>query len=328
MSKICSKEELQSLADDFDLKRSGTKKELIQQITSHPDFELDDIQRAFYKEELQDICRNRGLPVSGSKYELWEQIVEDFNIVAPKPERKTLPTGEKRTIILTTVGRQRRPRTITKSQIPTYQEETQKGNAILYEVEAYNADEAREIINKGGLWKVSYGKGVIYSNAQSMEEISLVQAETLTITPIPAPQEPITLPTPAAELKEPDKSHVAVINAINEWIPAQRYRNEEGYQAELASFLEHKHRFSIKREAGPSLADILVGGKYPIELKKDPKRTDLDRLLAQVIRHIENYNTCIVVICEPKARDLLIEYQRRIEGLYAEAVGEVIFIHK
>ncbi len=328
MNQICSKEDLQEFADGYDLKRSGTKSELIERLTSQPDFELDDVQGAFYQEELQEICRNRDLLVSGTKEVLWARIVEDFNVAESTPKGPTRPTGEKRTLILATTGRQRRPRTITKAQLSTLQEETRQGNATLYEIETHSADEAREIITQGGLWKVPYGNGLIFSNAQSITEINLADVETPTNPPIPAPQEPIISPTPIVEPSESEKTQEAVINAIKEWIPSIRYPKEVGYQAELSNILEHKYHFFIEREAGPSLADILVDGKLPIELKKNPKLTDLDRLSGQVDRHIENYQTCIVVICDPGARDQLLKSQRRIESRYAASDGEVIFIHK
>ena len=325
MNKICNKEELQLLTDEFNLKRSGTKSELIERITSQSEFKLDDIQRVFYKENLQDICRNRDLLVSGTKDELWERIVEDFNVTEPQPKRFTRPTGEKRTILLATAGRQRRPRTITKSQLPTYQEEARKGDATLYEIEAHNADEAREIIKKGGLWKVPYENGVIFSNAQSMKEISLVDVETPTTQPTQAPHEPIIQPTPSEAVSEPTQNMAGIVQLIREWHPRQIYKFEEAYKAALGSYLE-KHKLKVREEAVSTRVDLLVEDSIPIEIKKNPDKSAFDRLIGQMERNIKEYGKLIIVICSLQRGDLFNEYKSLAEDKYSSE--QVVFIVK
>ena len=74
------KEQVQELAEMLELKKTGSKDELIDLILSDPDFELEDISRVLYKEDVQEICRNLDLRVTGSKEDLWDNIVEELEL--------------------------------------------------------------------------------------------------------------------------------------------------------------------------------------------------------------------------------------------------------
>ncbi|MHA2246600.1 MAG: hypothetical protein ACXADY_16780 [Candidatus Hodarchaeales archaeon] len=102
-------------------------------------------------------------------------------------------------------------------------------------------------------------------------------------------------------------------NMIGDWVPSRRFKTEETYQNDLRTYLEYKKNLEVQVEAGITQVDILVEKAIPIELKKNPKRTDFDRLFGQIERNIEVYGKLIVVICQLQSRDLFNEYKNRCQ---------------
>jgi len=152
-----------------------------------------------------------------------------------------------------------------------------------------------------------------------VEELDLEQSAKTVTTPVISRE-------PSQESNRTDAQRQSLEEIILNWIPARRYKTEEGYQTELRSILEHKYGLKVQDEAGPTQVDILVNDSIPIELKKNPKREDFDRLSGQVDRNIEFYGKLIIVICQLETRDLFIEYKNRFETRYSKE--ELIFIIK
>lgn len=101
-----------------------------------------------------------------------------------------------------------------------------------------------------------------------------------------------------------------VIQTIEGWIPKQRYRSEESYQAALAEYLLG-HGIEAPEQQGMSLTDILAASGIGIELKLNPDRNDYDRLCGQIMRQLEEFGIVVVLIIRPDKRDLLEEYISR-----------------
>lgn len=127
-------------------------------------------------------------------------------------------------------------------------------------------------------------------------------------------------------VEEREIEYSSVEEMIQSWVPAKRYKTEEGYQSELGTYLELKHNLKVQLEAGKTQVDILVNGNLPIELKKNQKRDDFDRLVGQIERNIETYRKLIVVICQLETRQIFIEYKNRLEPRFSEE--ELIWILK
>jgi hypothetical protein len=104
-----------------------------------------------------------------------------------------------------------------------------------------------------------------------------------------------------------------IIEMVEAWIPKKGYRGEEAYQAALAEYLEG-HGVAAPEHQGTSLVDILAAYGVGIEAKLAPDRSGYDRLCGQIMRHLEEHGTVIVLILRPDKRDLLDEYQRRFAG--------------
>jgi len=104
-----------------------------------------------------------------------------------------------------------------------------------------------------------------------------------------------------------------VVKLIQEWIPKQRFRSEEAFEAALAEYLVGQG-VSAPEQQGISLVDILAAQGIGIEVKLTPDRSEYDRLSGQIIRHLEGFGIAIVLIIRPDKRDLLDEYQARFSG--------------
>ena len=241
MVKHLYKEEVQDLAKNLSLDKSGKKEDIILRILSCKDFELDDLTEYFYKEQFVGLCWNLNLPISGSKETLWNRIVDELKLDI----NQTLKELEKK--------------------------------------EKKSLEAKSEIIKEKAL------------EAKS-------------------------------EIIEENEEVIQLERIIQQWFPARRYKTEEGFQTELRSILEHKYSLKVQDEAGPTQVDILVNDSTPIELKKNPKREDFDRLTGQIDRNIELYGKIIIVICQLETRDLFLEYKNRLERRHSPE--ELIFIVK
>ena len=163
-----------------------------------------------------------------------------------------------------------------------------------------------EIVHSRSLFNGEFyitGEGI-----QALEEV-----ERLLVTP----KWLTTRATEDVQKRVPD-----VIRTIKEWIPKQRYRTEEPYQAALAEHLEGRG-ITAPEQQGASLTDILAAHGIGVEIKLTPNRSEYDRLAGQIMRQLEEFGVVIVLILRPDKQDLLNEYRARFAG-----DDRVIFITK
>jgi hypothetical protein len=103
-----------------------------------------------------------------------------------------------------------------------------------------------------------------------------------------------------------------ILKTIENWIPRQRYRSEEAYEAALAEHLPGQG-IEASEQQGKSLTDILAAHGIGIEVELNPDRSEYDRLSGQIIRQLEEFGVVVVLIVRPDKRDLLEEYKARFE---------------
>lgn len=123
-----------------------------------------------------------------------------------------------------------------------------------------------------------------------------------------------------------DKKFAEIVDKINSWIPDRKRIIEEGYKIELRNYFEKF--FVLEEEVGESKPDLLLYGKYPIEIKKDPSQSEYDRLLGQMIRHNKFYGSAIAIVTSissedrfKKFRKLFLEVHEKL-GLTAELINK------
>ena len=105
-----------------------------------------------------------------------------------------------------------------------------------------------------------------------------------------------------------------IVDKIDKWNPDRKRVIEEGYKIELRNYLE-KH-FNLEEEVGESNPDLLINGKYPIEIKRDPTQSEYDRLLGQMLRHNKLFGSAIAVVTNVSSEDRFKKFQKLFQEIH------------
>jgi hypothetical protein len=131
----------------------------------------------------------------------------------------------------------------------------------------------------------------------------------------------VNIPWLTKQAPENVQMHVPeIVQAIEKWVPKQRYATEETYEAALAEYLVGLG-IDAPEQQGRSLTDILAAQGIGVEVKLRPSRAKYDRLSGQIMRQLEEFGVVVVLILRPDKRDLLNEYSARFDD-------RVIFVIK
>ena len=107
-------------------------------------------------------------------------------------------------------------------------------------------------------------------------------------------------------LSRTDSSFEEVVRDIEGWLPRTNYNSEDGYRDDLNPWLWSRGHHTTLRK-GDSTIDVLVDNKYPIMIIIDPKVSDFHRAFGQIHRHLERFQSVIMVICRSK-QDVELEF--------------------
>ena len=118
-----------------------------------------------------------------------------------------------------------------------------------------------------------------------------------------------------------------LVDTIRQWIPNRARNSEEGYKIELRNYLEQKN-YSIDEESGETKSDLVVGRKYPIELKKDPTLSEYDRLMGQLIRHSLSYGCAVAVIIDIASKDRHEQFSKNVDWAFEKLGINVALVGK
>lgn len=99
-----------------------------------------------------------------------------------------------------------------------------------------------------------------------------------------------------------------IVQKIALWTPDRKRIIEEGYKIEIRHYLEEF--FEVEEEVGDTNPDLLINGKYPIEMKKDPTQSEYDRLLGQMIRHNKSFGSAIAIVTSVSSQDRFKKFQK------------------
>tara|TARA_Y100000310_G_scaffold35549_1_gene33598 strand:- start:1441 stop:2043 length:603 start_codon:yes stop_codon:yes gene_type:complete len=129
-----------------------------------------------------------------------------------------------------------------------------------------------------------------------------------------------------------------VMGIINNWDPDDdSFTDEKDYQDDLISFLREKlnekqpigigtqKRIKVQSESGRHLCDIVVNEEIGIELKKDLKLSEVDRLKGQIDRFKKQYKDLIIVVVgehNPDNHEELIEFVDDIKDTSPLGMGQ------
>ena len=113
---------------------------------------------------------------------------------------------------------------------------------------------------------------------------------------------PSTEAAEAAREEKPaeDTLFQKVVEAIRNFEPSRRYRNEFGYHTELQGYLKsHFPDSRVELKTGSSRPDIVISD-IAIEVKGPTTRRDLQTIPDKIIRYSRYYSKIIIVLFEPK----------------------------
>ena len=105
-----------------------------------------------------------------------------------------------------------------------------------------------------------------------------------------------------AKVEVRDREFDRIVNEIRLWSPARRRNSEGEYKIELRSHLKSLG-FEMNEEYGESNFDLLIGKSYAIEIKKDPKLGEYDRLFGQLARHLQHQLRVVALIFDAPGED-------------------------
>ena len=121
-----------------------------------------------------------------------------------------------------------------------------------------------------------------------------------------------------------------VVRIIKKWQPKEQYKREEHYRDELIDVLDRelnakpappfaltpKKRISIRPERGRSMADIAIGRRIGIELKRNlSRKKDVNRCVGQIVDYKSEYADIIVVLVGETKKTKLVELKDAIRNL-------------
>jgi hypothetical protein len=106
-------------------------------------------------------------------------------------------------------------------------------------------------------------------------------------------------------------SFEAVVRDIEGWSPTINHNSLDGYRDDLNPWLWSRgHHTSIRK--GDTTVDVLVDNEFPIMIIIEPKLSDFHRAFGQIHRHLEKFQSVILVICRPKQDGELEFFEERV----------------
>ena len=239
------------------------------------------MKRNFYKEDLQDLLRDEDLSPTGNVDELIDRLVEEagYNVF------RFLDEFDKKDL----------KEICEDHDLPVSGTKDDLVERILEEVIEISEEELQ--------WM-----GIEF------EEEAEPETEELPDDRRKVEEDHETRPVLGTEVRETsrDKGFEGLVQAIREWTPYRRYTHEDGYATDLRGYLQNAKGFDCRAEAGESNADIEADGRYPIEVKKNPRLSQYDRLIGQLVRHCRSKGCAIAVICDVKRGDLFSDFKHNI----------------
>jgi hypothetical protein len=131
---------------------------------------------------------------------------------------------------------------------------------------------------------------------------------------------------PSLKTEKRDPEFEKLCFDIRSWSPARRRNSEGEYKVELRGHLKSLG-YLVNEEFGESTVDLLINKKHMVELKKDPKLGDYDRLFGQLARHLQHQLRVIALIFDAASEDHLRNFEV-LADTYLNREAEIIEVIK
>jgi hypothetical protein len=130
-----------------------------------------------------------------------------------------------------------------------------------------------------------------------------------------------------AKVEVKDLEFDGIVNVIRSWSPARRRNSEGEYKIELRSHLKSLG-YEVNEEFGESNFDLLISKSYVIEIKKDPKLGDYDRLFGQLARHLQHQLRVVALIFDAPGEDNFSNFSSLVDSYLNKEKKTVEIIKK
>jgi hypothetical protein len=317
MGRYFDKESLKDILDDNDLSVSGNKDDLIDRIIDEINPSIEDLCEYLDKDDLIDICDDLDLSSSGSRDTLIDRVIEELEgeDEEDEEEEEECTTEEFLRIFL----KQYFDKEILQDILDDFDLSTSGNKSKLIEriiddvkpsisglCEYLEKDELKEICNDLKLSNSGNKTDLIERITEELEEVEEEE------------EEEDNEEEDKDDYDEDDISTKGVINFLNNFYPSKRYRREELYEVELASELRQQfgnENVRTQTSIKGGRIDIEVGN-IGIELKVPESRSDLHRLVGQVVTYKKHYgkNFIIVIFCDKVSIQDLYEFKNEFEN--------------
>lgn len=118
---------------------------------------------------------------------------------------------------------------------------------------------------------------------------------------------------------------------VKEWEPSKKYNHETQHRDDLYSYLRERLRGSkksrlrrkskIAKESGKERCGLVIDDKFGIELKRNLRKRNVDSLMGQLDRYVDNFERVGLVICRVKHPEAWDEVEDKIGDKYQSLIG-------
>lgn len=124
-----------------------------------------------------------------------------------------------------------------------------------------------------------------------------------------------------------DREFEKIVADIRLWSPGRRRNSEGEYKVELKGYLKTLG-YEVNEEFGESNVDLLINKKHMIEIKKDPKLGEYDRLFGQLARHLQHQLRTIALIFDAPSEDNFSNFTSLVDSYLNKETKTVEIIKK
>jgi hypothetical protein len=341
IASSASNDELKSVLDGLEEKVSGNKNELIFRLLEAVQYNPKEVLMLLSMDSLSSYASHNGYPKARSKKILITSILsEEFGILKEEePDSKPKksfddPSKDLLYEILTMEmpisSVNRGLRILALKMSGSKQEKVER----LLNATAFDPRQTLSLMDNFDL--LAYADSIDIPRRRSkddqVDEIMSAQftrkKQKMSEIPIQENGRIESVPESTVEKGHPAEavgrsSFEKLVSEIERWVPQIRFQTEEGFRGDLGGYLAalgHKTRY----EEGDCLVDILVDDKYPIEMKKTPRKPEYNRTIGQIMDYGKKYGCALVVICDIKSSDAFEDFKMDVREHFGSKYNVVV----